>query len=221
MTSVNPVACEICKGTFPTRNSLFKHLKNHGFIDRDRIKLEKSVLLVGWISEKRATDSAWLKDGNLSHKWSEEIDFIEKSIWQALCEYDKQNGFENGCDDRLSPKGYSRGSSCAQRASYLLGEEETCHGACDVLCFPANPTPDNEDIFIDKINILLPPNVRVHARFPLSSKGASDFHAESTCSHRRYEYLLPLNVLFPPNEDLSQNLQVLPFLPHTLIYQSI
>ena len=33
------------------------------------------------------------------------------------------------------PKGYSRCSSSAQRASYVLGVEDSCHRACDVICY--------------------------------------------------------------------------------------
>jgi len=118
---VNPVCesstaykCNICDSNFDSRNLLFKHLSVHGYTGDS--KLEKVVILVGWIAPKIDDDEFWVKDGNLNHYWSEQMDFVETSIWRAL------NAFERKCDYQDAvpekPKGFSRGSGCAQRASF-------------------------------------------------------------------------------------------------------
>ena len=187
------VKCSICDSVFNSRNLLFKHLSIHGYIGET--KLEKVIILVGWIAPSIDDDEFWVKDGNLNHYWTEESDFVENSIWRAM------NAFERKCDYKDAfpekPKGFSRGSGCAQRASFLMSEESSCHGLCDVFCFLSKSFEGSNESWLEAINYLLPPNVRILDRKSLPRLAAGDFHAESSCTQRRYEYVLPLEVLFP------------------------
>eukprot|EP01041_Mallomonas_annulata_P008441 gene8441-17406_t len=197
-TSKSVIACTLCTETFDSKNQLFKHLITHGYISS---KLEKIVLLVGWKADNRNVVNNWKKEYNTNHSWTEEADNVEYAIWSAIHAVENGNKYGDAIIER--PKGYSRGSSCAQRACFLLSKEESCHGICDVLCMPSKPCLDKES-WIESVNNILPQSVRVMDRITVP-KGAGDFHAESVCSQRRWEYMVPLDILLPLDTSISSN----------------
>lgn len=188
------IKCDLCNETFSSKNRLFRHLTVHGYDGGEGgPKLEKICLLVGWISEKKIDDNTFMKDGNLSHVWTTENDRVENAIWVAIHLID----YGIKVDNTIRPKGFSRGSGVSQRATHLLSDEPTCHGVCDVFCFMAKPcTLLGEDAWVESLNTLLPKDIRVNGRIQLP-KGAGDFHAESACTQRRYEYMIPLDIIMP------------------------
>ena len=89
-------------------------------------------------------DDKWIKEAPLnSAGFDVEAQHFESLLIQAIQMIDNPN--KTGIDlpqvilehplilER--PKGYSRCSSSAQRASYILGVEDSCHRACDVICY--------------------------------------------------------------------------------------
>jgi hypothetical protein len=96
-------------------------------------------------------------------------------------------------------KGHSRGSQEVE-STLSLGLERTCHALADTVAMVLQRPPGNEQAWLDKVNAKLPKDVRVLACKVLPGKG-SDFNAHSTCSQRRFEYMLPLDLLIPSSED--------------------
>lgn len=99
------------------------------------VPIEKAVILVGWIRrETQQTSSSegdpdeWMKDGLLSANWVqlEAEDFVNAALLAAITSEDESTG-----DYASSLRGLSRSSSCAQRASYALGQELSCNAACE------------------------------------------------------------------------------------------
>ena len=189
----NEIFCSICNLPFASKNKLFKHLALHGYVGQ---KLEKIALIIGWKSNVISDSRQWKKECNTNHSWVEGDDRVENALWTALKVTDGVDSLADESNVSGKPKGFSRGSSCAQRASYLLSREESCHGVCDVICIPVRPCADREH-WLGAINSALPDDVRVLSRISLPRNGV-DFHAEASSSQRRYEYMVPLAVLFDP-----------------------
>jgi Mg2+ and Co2+ transporter CorA len=70
----------------------------------------------------------WEKDGNLNANWIvyESKDKVIESLLQAIKTVDEYKG-----DLDQHVKGLSRSTSCAQRASYILTQELSCHASCE------------------------------------------------------------------------------------------
>lgn len=95
-------------------------------------------------AQPQSIDDKWIKEAPLnSAGFDVEAQHFESLLIQAIQSIDNPN--RTGIDlpqvileDPLileRPKGYSRCSSSAQRASYVLGVEDSCHRACDVICY--------------------------------------------------------------------------------------
>lgn len=192
------IICAHCDEKFTSKNKLFEHLSSHG-VERESIRSirpGKIVLLVGWLSQIKEDDkNEWEMDGYLSHSWTEISDRIEDALFYAIDEVD------GNVDKTSTSRGLSRASSCAQRASHLLQAEKTSHAVADVFCFqiPGKSKPKDTE-WLDAVNSKLPSDIRVLEVYNLPSS-FTDFHAEAACSQRVYEYVLPLNILFPPDSD--------------------
>lgn len=88
-------------------------------------------------------DDKWIKEAPLnSSGYDVEAQHFESLLLQAIYKVDNCKGIDETLNVILEnplilerPKGYSRCSSSAQRASYVLGVEDSCHRACDVICY--------------------------------------------------------------------------------------
>ena len=88
-------------------------------------------------------DDKWIKEAPLnSTGFDAEAQHFESLLLQAVYKVDNCKSANDSLvilsGDPLMverPKGYSRCSSSAQRASYVLGVEDSCHRACDVICY--------------------------------------------------------------------------------------
>ncbi len=195
--------CEVCAEEFPSKTKLFKHLEQHGVMSNNS-KPIKVVLLVGWLNDLVEDSDTWIIDQIGATSYTEPVtERIEHQLWSAV--YALENNLASVADIPAEivlerPKGFSRGTSCMQRSSFLLGTEPSCHGCCDTFCFQIQrwQGPGGDEGWVDKINSLLPPSIRVIYKTVLSTAGSSEFHAENTCSQRRYEYMLPLRLVMPP-----------------------
>ena len=200
--SATGIVCKECNEVLMSRNALYRHLETHG-IQRESIHAEKPnkiILLVGWLSDAEHEDE-WSIDGHLSHTWSVTADVIEKELWEAI---DAIDGASDGARDTV--RGLSRASGCAQRATHLLQMEPSCHCVTDVICFQLKKKSRPKDMaWLNAVNAKLPPHIRIIEVYNPPSI-CCEFHAESVCSQRRFEYVLPLDMLFPtpiavdPNE---------------------
>ena len=88
-------------------------------------------------------DDKWIKEAPLnSSGYDVEAQHFESLLLQAIYKVDNCKGIDETLNVILEhplilerPKGYSRCSSSAQRASYVLGVEDSCHRACDVIFY--------------------------------------------------------------------------------------
>lgn len=195
------ILCEFCNEEFPSKTKLFRHLAVHG-VESKSLKPSKVVLLIGWQAPTSAADSnEYISD----QEWNCLVgdttsNAVEQAVFRAV--HIVENNLSSVEDiagkpvDR--PKGFSRGASCMQRTSALFGTEPTCHGLCDTYCFHIRPLgAKSVDDWVSAVNSHLPSCVRILHGYELSSEAASSFQAETECSQRRYEYLIPLRAILP------------------------
>lgn len=240
-TVAKPAICDICKQEFPSKSKLFNHLTVHGYENTG--KVQKVVLLVGYISPITEDSNDWISDnggnGNNSRTWRDpSADQVEKALIDAIQQEDstsivieekqsnnneklsqnskngisnKDTAVESSCEGNgwERPKGLSRASNFSSRASMMLSTEPTCHAACDTFVLPLKQGKIKSDLegigekahklnreWINKVNSFLPSDVRVLHVYAVPSSGV-DLNAESNCTQRRYEYVIPLNLLMP------------------------
>lgn len=192
--------CSECHHVFASKTKLFKHLEEvHNILGSSADKGEKVVLLVGWMSsDVRLADDddadVWKKDGTLNADWvnTDAEDKTLELLTTAIASVDDCALVKDAI------RGLSRSSSCAQRASYSLGQESSCNASCETFTVQIKKLlgrPVGE--WLAAINSFLPKNIRVLGRQALPA-AAHDFHAEMLCSQRLYEYMLPLSHIMPP-----------------------
>eukprot|EP00605_Chrysophyceae_sp_TOSAG23-4_P002164 GSChrysophyteH1.ASY1.ANO1.2392.1 assembled CDS len=95
-------------------------------------------------------------------------------------------------------KGHTRGSQTSE-STLALGLERTCHASADTFMMTLQRPPGNEQSWLDKVNKCLPDDIRVLTCRILPGKG-SDLNAYTHCSQRRFEYMMPLDLLLPQSE---------------------
>lgn len=177
MQTENSFECIECHQTFSSRTKLFKHLEVHGVAGKERT--EKFVILVGYKVDSLLNvheSDVWVKDALLEHNWSSGSDDICGLIAKAIRKADSSVGDGSVSETKCSFKGWSRASSCAQRASYILGQEEGCHVSCEVFCMTHLKLLGRDaGDWIDSVNSFLPSTIRVLSRQNLPT-AAGEFH---------------------------------------------
>lgn len=200
MSESKACICEICKEEFTSKTKLFKHLINHGFEATDKRGI-KIVLLIGWLSSVLEDQNGWVND-KVDSSLNETSIAVETAVFRAV------HAFENNLQsvdeipstglDLERPKGFSRGAGYLQRTSLLFDAEPTCHGQSDTFCFYVKSLgPNGPDGLVAKLNTYLPNSVRIFKCYILTGSAATEFHAESECTQRRYEYIIPLKFVMP------------------------
>jgi len=96
------------------------------------------------------------------------------------------------------PKSVTRGSQAESTAA--VGVERTCHALADTFCFHLLRPIGNEQAWLDSVNARLPSNMRVLSCRVAPGKG-SDLNANASCSQRRYEVMLPVDMMLPENDE--------------------
>ena len=204
--------CTFCKAAFSSKTQLFKHLSTHGY-EGPNTKPERAVLLVGWLAGLDPDNDAWVGDlGCTSIGREVAVDRVEEMLYRA--QYALENGLPSTADIAVDvvierPKGSSRASSVVQRSAMLLGVESSCHGLCDTFCLnvKAYAGAGGESEWLERMNALLPAEVRVLHRYTLTSEmHPRDLHAEVSCTQQRYEYMLPLRLVMPPTTQVLASL---------------
>lgn len=188
--------CEFCTESFPSKTKLFKHLSTHGVAVRG--KATKLALLVGWISNLVEYQDRWIGEQLLgSDRIIDSVAHsVEECLFRIIAGIDSQAGLslEEQRDADKKPKGYSRGTGTSQRVSLLFAAEPTTHSLCDTVCFSVYAQFTSEE-WLSRIRACLPAHIAVHDTYLLLPGG--DFHAETDCTQRRYECLLPLDLCMP------------------------
>jgi tRNA pseudouridine(38-40) synthase len=195
MKSAISSECSVCGESFPSKMKLMKHLESvHGYeLNSSCRKPDKVVILFGWISQC----SEDVEDIALgAHRNDPQI---EDALFKAVAEVEN-NGVpmgEGGIEYRIP--GYTRSSFGSQRIFGLMGLDPSNHGLCDVMLVPSRKRwAHSESEWIDQMNCHLPQHIRVHHRFVLPSDVTNEFNAETSCTQVRFECLLPLDVVMPP-----------------------
>lgn len=221
-------SCTVCGETFASKTKLFKHLPAHGVV-RKEDKPVRIILLVGWKCKEESLDKdvilknedscdLWLAEQSISSSHyhdSLSLD-MENHLFKAL--YSVENGLNiedlgSVTDAMIAERkkmSFSRGTGISQRTSPLFSHEENCQSLTDTFCLNVKPFGVGEkaiESFLLKLNSFLPPYIRAHNCYFLGGLNSNDFHAEMSCTQRRYEYLVPLKSILPPlTEELKQNL---------------
>jgi hypothetical protein len=143
-TPVDPTAkaciCSLCDASFSSKTKLFKHLEQHGF-EGPNTKPEKVVLLLGWLAEPVPDCDLWQENFLMGRE--EQVDEAEKHLLRAI--YALEQGLNVSQVSQIPPgvieraRGTSRASRALQRASPVLGLEESCHGQCGESAHPTIP----------------------------------------------------------------------------------
>lgn len=214
MSESKACVCDTCGEQFASKTKLFKHLSIHGVESKDA-KPVKAVLLVGWLSKVFECTEVWLNEQaqQTCHTVDETSAEVESAMFRALFTWENklssvQDIAANTTIDR--PKGFSRGSSCLQRTAQIFGTESTCHSQADTFAFQMKPLIGiTVDDWVAKMNSFLPDTMRIHYAYILTPGAGSSFHAETECTQRRYEFMLPLKFI------MSDESSVLPTEPVT------
>lgn len=194
------IKCSFCEQEFPSKTQLFRHLPLHG-VDTKSSKLTKVVLLVGWISKVTEFDDVWVKEQSVAGDRIIDITAydVENALLQALAQMGQGDKAVIEETDRL--KGFSRGGGCSQRASLLFSGEPHSHSLCDTFACNVRPLQEGvtKDEWLAELNSKLPEHICVHESYFLSLQASREFHAETDCTQRRFECLLHLKTIMPPD----------------------
>lgn len=207
--------CSFCNESFASKTKLFKHLELKHNYDNPNSKPDRIILLVGWLSDYIEDNDSWVGNDNddtnaEGHKMNIEIDKVEDCLYRAI--YCMENNLDSisliPSDIIIErPKGSSRASSVVQRSSLLLATEHSCHSLCDTFLIPIKRFHISDIEWLSRINEILPNTIRVLHKYILGAACTSfEFHAEVSCTQRRYEYMLPYKLLNPiskPNHILT------------------
>lgn len=162
--------------------------------------------IIGWISDfvedDETNDELWLTEDRKEIRVT--VDGTEQALLAAIYAVENRISLNDVPISAYQkyPKGYSRCSRSSQRTAFNMGIESTTHGLADIISMTLLRIEENnvEGVkeWIQKVNELLPNNIRVHERYSIPS-GANDFNAEITATQRRYEVMLPLSAVISKN----------------------
>jgi len=190
--------CEACHEIFPTRNKLYRHLESHSIITPT--KLKKIVLLIGWLANPLENDNDEFisSEDTLRIKCVDETsDKVDIDLCQAILNVEGDY-FLNEIDPiTKKPKVYIRASNSSQKSAFILGSESSVNGLCDTILYHSKLWPNGDIDWIDRVNKelqIINPDIHVLHRYILPGI-AHDFHPERDCTQRRYEYILPIELL--------------------------
>lgn len=205
-------SCLVCGVPFPSKTQLFKHIElKHGYVNPNA-KPCKCGILVGWLSHDLddVCGDEWQRD--LSQGTAEEQHgllirlnprraAVETALFAALYAAQSGTSYAEAAAlpfETIRPKSFTR-ASCRSRANDPEGYESSTHGVADLFCILLNHPPGDEQQWIAKINGLIPASadVCVLACTVLPGTGG-DFNANACCTQLRYEVIMPLNSLIPP-----------------------
>jgi len=182
---------------------MYRHLEDHAIIIPS--KLKKIVILIGWLADPLEDDSDEFisSEDTLRMKACDETsDKVDTDLCRAILSVEGDY-FQAEIDPLTrKPKTYIRASKSSQRSSFICQAEASVNGICDTVLFASRVWPAGDKDWIDKVNkelLTINPNIKVLHRYVMPP-GTHDFHAERDCTQRRYEYILPINVL--TNEDI-------------------
>ena len=200
----------MCGENFTSKTKLFKHLSLFHEYENDNYKMHKTqriALVFGWIATKVENEvNVWRKE--MSLETTVQVDEIEREILKTIYSVETNTSINDVPKDEYLkfPRGYSRCGRSGQLSSFSLGVEPNTSGCGDVICISVkridNPVKVNE--WVDNLNSILPLHIRIISRTNIPSTSV-DWNAETSCTQRRYEYMIPLNLLMPKQLKFSES----------------
>jgi tRNA U38,U39,U40 pseudouridine synthase TruA len=144
-----------------------------------------------FLDKKRHTDEKSLHSSNINSSVK-----IQNMTDEELAIHTRQ----------IYSKGLTRGSQ-SQESTLAVGIERTCHSLTDTFLLTLPRHPGNENNFILKVNNVLMNNynneICILSCKVLPGKG-SDINGYSSCTQRRFEYMLPLDLILPDLNDENE-----------------
>jgi len=203
-----PLHCEFCSCVLPSRNKLFKHLAiaHPGVATPREGSLEKVGLLIGFdppttavAAEPLGARAVGISDGRALSWQAGDLAF-EHGLWRALREMvtggkptsspTPHDGSQEA--DACRPAGWTRATGTDARRSVYLAQPLGTPLVSELVCLSTPPVADAV-AWVRKLNAKLPAHFKVHGRAGVPPST----HAEKDCDLRRYEVLVPIEVLFP------------------------
>ena len=205
--------CSYCQESFVSKTQLMKHLDTHG-ISTMQSKPDRVVILFGWISNTIEEQTEWIKDSDINNQITTTWD--KSNTNSNNIEYHLLNAIEKhqnptALKDITERPNFSRSSSCSQTTVHMIGTEPANHGLCDTICMTLKKSRLDTETWLNQINMILQqshPNIIALDRIILSSSfdnttanntNAYKFNAEVSCTQRRVECLIPLDLIMPPD----------------------
>ena len=205
--------CSYCQESFVSKTQLMKHLDTHG-ISTMQSKPDRVVILFGWISNTIEEQTEWIKDSDINNQITTTWD--KSNTNSNNIEYHLLNAIEKhqnptALTDITERPNFSRSSSCSQTTVHMIGTEPANHGLCDTICMTLKKSRLDTETWLNQINTILQqthPNIIALDRIILSSSSDNTtanntntykFNAEVSCTQRRVECLIPLDLIMPPD----------------------
>ena len=203
--------CSYCQESFVSKTQLMKHLDTHG-ISTMQSKPDRVVILFGWISNTIKEQTEWIKDSDINNQITSSWDKsnnnnIEYHLLNAIEKHQNPTALT----DITERPNFSRSSSCSQTTVHMIGTEPANHGLCDTICMTLKKNRLDTETWLNQINTILQqshPNIIALDRIILSSSSNNTtanntntykFNAEVSCTQRRIECLIPLDLIMPPD----------------------
>ena len=200
--------CEGCNEEFSSRNLLFKHLKEKGgaclpkeeadaFRKRMLLEREGTVLLFGYCPSKTGdTADPVLKNGSDAADLLLDIIMLNAAVTSGI----EAKDHEKFCQ---RPK-YNRSYGISGRSTTLVAQDNFTGALTELLSTKLCPLSDiSIQEWISCINVALSESlgqssgsIRLFGRQKIPS---NKFNAEMDFSHRRLEYIMPLEMLYNPD----------------------
>jgi hypothetical protein len=221
-----PTICHGCKQEFPSKNAVFKHLKEtegkclskqeyddfcRYVFDRNR---EKVVVLYGYWMEPR------LGINNGQQAAQILLQVMENLIHDSENDFDAESTRNNNPSDISNDKIPNRSYGHHARSTEIVKQDDGMSAITEVLTTKLPQLPGGEDDAVEQwiqtVNRALVKKcqgmdcIRVLGR---QSMPIRRFNAEMDVTHRRIEYLLPADFLFPsshPAKTLPEFFSALP-----------
>jgi tRNA U38,U39,U40 pseudouridine synthase TruA len=208
---------------------MFKHINIYHPAGLSNMPTRKIGLLVGCVPPrfpKESEDKMSAANGRPVFHDSGAQDYLNDALWQGLfamnnykqivvsnqydrviaakeAEEENQESITDSGGDKLRPHAWSRCTSVDSRSSVFLSQAPTIPSVSELVVFTAPMIPENtEKDWVDKLNEKLPDYVQVHGRCNVPPST----HAERFCELRRYEVMVPLNVIAPHLESTIHTL---------------
>ena len=168
------VTCTACRAEFASRNLLFRHLRDvHSLAPPPASNEERVALIFGYVGDAY--------HGLQRNDAQDTVPTVEGELWKAIGQL--HPSVETARHLKVNPPALSRAART----------DRGVHAVANVLGVSLPALGGSSTRWLQQLNAVLPADVRVLRRV----RTTAEFHAQRNCERRRYEYLLPYDVLCP------------------------